>query len=97
MAQDVDSTQVATMQAVSVQGTKNFRSPNSESVARLPLKNLENPTVFNVVPKEIMNEMNATDFNTAMASAPGVVVKRKHLKNWWQFFTSKYQKEKLFT
>lgn len=73
-AQENDSLKVSQIKTVTIQGTKNFRTPNSESVARLPLKNLENPTVFNVVPKEIMSEMNATDFNTAMASAPGVVV-----------------------
>lgn len=74
LGQKKDSTNIKEIQTVSIQGTKNFRTPNSESVARLPLKNLENPTVFNVVPKEIISEMNATDFNTAMASAPGVVV-----------------------
>lgn len=74
LAQEQDTVKTKEIQAVSIQGTKNFRTPNSESVARLPLKNLENPTVFNVVPKEIMSEMNAIDFNTALASAPGVVV-----------------------
>ncbi|WP_284462155.1 TonB-dependent siderophore receptor [Chryseobacterium sp.] len=73
-AQESDTLKVAEIQSVSLQGTHNYRTKKSESVARLPLENLENPTVYNLVPKEIISEMGATDFNTAMASAPGVVV-----------------------
>ncbi|WP_284460181.1 TonB-dependent receptor plug domain-containing protein, partial [Chryseobacterium sp.] len=73
-AQEKDTVKIAEIQAVSLQGTHNYRTKKSESVARLPLENLENPTVYNLVPKEIISEMSAVDFNTAMASAPGVVV-----------------------
>ncbi|NIF06272.1 TonB-dependent receptor [Chryseobacterium sp. Tr-659] len=73
-AQETDTIKVAEIQSVSLQGTHNYRTKKSESIARLPLENLENPTVYNLVPKEIISEMGATDFNTAMASAPGVVV-----------------------
>ncbi|WP_419868032.1 TonB-dependent siderophore receptor [Chryseobacterium sp. CT-SW4] len=73
-AQETDTIRVFEIQNVSLQGTQNYRTKKSESVARLPLENLENPTVYNIVPKEIISEMNAVDFNTAMASAPGVVV-----------------------
>jgi iron complex outermembrane receptor protein len=72
-AQETDTIKVSEIQSVSLQGTTNYRTKKSESVARLPLENLENPTVYNIVPKEIISEMNAVDFNTAMASAPGVV------------------------
>lgn len=73
-AQEKDSVKTNEIQAVTLQGTNNYRTKKSESVARLPLENLENPTVYNIVPKEIISEMNAVDFNSAMASAPGVVV-----------------------
>ncbi|CAH0167564.1 TonB-dependent receptor [Chryseobacterium sp. Bi04] len=73
-AQEKDTVKIAEIQTVSLQGTHNYRTKKSESVARLPLENLENPTVYNLVPKEIISEMSAVDFNTAMASAPGVVV-----------------------
>ncbi|SMC61802.1 TonB-dependent siderophore receptor [Chryseobacterium sp. YR221] len=73
-AQEKDTVKIAEIQAVSLQGTHNYRTKKSESIARLPLENLENPTVYNLVPKEIISEMSAVDFNTAMASAPGVVV-----------------------
>lgn len=72
-AQENDTIRVSEIQSVSLQGTSNYRTKKSESVARLPLENLENPTVYNIVPKEIISEMNAVDFNTALASAPGVV------------------------
>lgn len=73
-AQEKDSIKTNEIQAVTLQGTNNYRTKKSETVARLPLENLENPTVYNVIPKEIISEMNAVDFNTAMTTAPGVVV-----------------------
>lgn len=73
-AQEKDTIKVSEIQSVSLQGTHNYRTKKTESVARLPLENLENPTVYNLVPKEIISEMSAIDFNTAMGSAPGVVV-----------------------
>lgn len=69
-----DTTSVGTIQEVSLQGTKSFRTKKSETVARLPLENLENPTVYSVVPKEVISETTAIDFNTAVATVPGVVV-----------------------
>ena len=69
-----DTTSVGTIQEVSLQGTKSFRTKKSETVARLPLENLENPTVYSVVPKELISETTAIDFNTAVATVPGVVV-----------------------
>ncbi|MDE5470421.1 TonB-dependent receptor [Elizabethkingia meningoseptica] len=69
-----DTVNVGVIQEVSLQGTKNFRTKKSETVARLPLENLENPTVYSVIPKELISETTATDFNTAVATVPGVVV-----------------------
>ena len=68
-----DTTSVGTIQEVSLQGTK-ASEQKSETVARLPLENLENPTVYSVVPKEVISETTAIDFNTAVATVPGVVV-----------------------
>lgn len=72
-AQEKDTVKYQNIQAVTLQGTNNFRTPKSESVARIPLKNLENPTVYNVVPKELISETVANDINTALSSAPGVL------------------------
>lgn len=49
-----------------------FAEKKTEMVARLPLKNLENPQVYTVVPKELLSEQMATDFRGALMSSPGV-------------------------
>lgn len=45
----------------------------SEMVARMPLKNLENPQVYNIVGKELMKEQMMTDIQEPFKAAPGVV------------------------
>jgi len=51
-----------------------FARKESNGVARMPLGDLENPSSYSVVTKEIMQEQIAIDYNTAVASVPGVVV-----------------------
>ncbi|WPR74806.1 TonB-dependent receptor [Algoriphagus sp. NG3] len=45
----------------------------TDYVARMPLDNLENPQVYNVVTKELMQEQVITDVGETMRNAPGVV------------------------
>jgi iron complex outermembrane recepter protein len=40
--------------------------------ARLPLKNIGNPQVINVVTNDLLQEQVATDYNTALRNAPGI-------------------------
>lgn len=54
--------------------TNKFAKKQSNSVARMPISNLENPQVYSVVSKELMQEMGAIDFNSALTSIPGTVV-----------------------
>ncbi len=49
-----------------------FSKKKSDDVARMPLKNLENPQVYTVVPKELFEEQVAVDFRSALMSSPGV-------------------------
>lgn len=49
-----------------------FSKKESEIVARMPLKNLENPQVYTVVPKELFVEQMDVDFRSALMSSPGV-------------------------
>ena len=49
-----------------------FSKKQSEEVARMPLKNLENPQVYTVVPKELLTEQVAVDFRSALLTSPGV-------------------------
>jgi iron complex outermembrane recepter protein len=58
---------------VVVNGAVNkFGDKNSELVARLPLKNLENPQVYNVVNKELIKEQVVVNFDDAMKNSAGV-------------------------
>ena len=49
-----------------------FSKKKSEDVARMPLKNLENPQVYTVIPKELFTEQLAVNFRSALMSSPGV-------------------------
>ncbi|WP_236059504.1 TonB-dependent receptor [Chitinophaga rhizophila] len=53
-------------------GRSKFAKKESDYVARLPIKNLENPQVYNVVSKELMQEQIVTNFDDAIKNTPGV-------------------------
>jgi iron complex outermembrane receptor protein len=53
---------------------KKFHKKDSEYISRLPLKNLENPQVYSIVSKELMQEQVVTDLGSALKSVPGTGV-----------------------
>lgn len=53
-------------------GANKFAKKESDYVARLPLKNIENPQVYNVIGKALMEELMITSFDDALKNAPGV-------------------------
>ena len=55
-------------------GANRFAKKETGDIARLPLKNLENPQVYNIVPKELMQEQIVTDYNSAFKNIPGAGV-----------------------
>jgi iron complex outermembrane receptor protein len=58
---------------VSVIGVKNkLGSKESDYIARLPLKNIENPQVYNVVGQQLMKEQAVVNFDQAIKNVPGV-------------------------
>ncbi|EJL61431.1 TonB-dependent receptor [Flavobacterium sp. CF136] len=61
------------LKEVVISNKKSILSKKTETVARMPLKNLENPQVYNVIHKELMQEQVTIDITTAMRNAPGVV------------------------
>ncbi len=65
-----------TLQEVIVNGerTNRFANKETEYVARMPLKNLENPQVYNVVTKELLADQLNTNINDALVNAPGTGV-----------------------
>lgn len=46
----------------------------SEYVARMPLKNLENPQSYSIATKELLQEKNITDYQSAVSSIPGIAL-----------------------
>lgn len=49
-----------------------FSKKESGYIAKMPLKNLENPQTYTVIPRELMEEQVVTDFGSALRNAPGV-------------------------
>lgn len=52
--------------------TNKFATKASTYVAKLPLKNLENPQVYTTIPKELMEEQMVTNFSDALKNTPGL-------------------------
>ncbi|WP_142688615.1 TonB-dependent receptor [Chitinophaga polysaccharea] len=63
------------LQAITVTGSGNkFAKRESNYIARLPLKNLENPQVYNVISKDLMQEQVTVDYKSALRNVPGAAV-----------------------
>ena len=73
--EDVTLTEDLTqLDEVSIFSNKNkFAKKETESVARLPLKNLENPQVYNVVGKDLMKEQVVLERTDIYRNIPGAV------------------------
>ncbi|GAA4310562.1 TonB-dependent receptor [Mucilaginibacter gynuensis] len=53
-------------------GYNKFAKKETESVARMPLKNLENPQVYNIVPKELLQDQVILSYNDVLKNVTGV-------------------------
>lgn len=51
---------------------RKFYRSSSETVARMPLKNLENPQVYNTITASLLQEQVITQFDDALKNAPGI-------------------------
>ncbi len=60
------------LQEVVVNSNSRLASKETDYVARMPLKNLENPQVYNVVGKALIKEQIMTDIKEVFRAAPGV-------------------------
>ena len=61
------------LQTVIITAGKNkFLVKKSQTVARMPLSNLENPQAYSSVSKELIKEQVTTDFSNLLKNAPGV-------------------------
>jgi iron complex outermembrane receptor protein len=63
------------LQEVSISSgrTKTIASKRSDYIARMPLKNLENPQVYTVISKELLKEQVSIDIVNAIQNTPGAV------------------------
>ncbi|KUJ61855.1 ferrichrome-iron receptor [Flavobacteriaceae bacterium CRH] len=58
---------------VVINSKKSILSKKTDYVARMPLKNLENPQVYNVIHKELLLEQVAVNIETAIRNSPGAI------------------------
>lgn len=58
--------------SVSFEKKNKFKDDSTFTVAKLPLKDLENPQVYNSVKRELLEEQNVTNFNDALKNATGI-------------------------
>lgn len=62
------------LEEVNVRGfsTNNYYEDSSSTIAKLPLKNLENAQVYNSIPKKLLQDQVVTEMNDALKNATGV-------------------------
>jgi iron complex outermembrane receptor protein len=53
-------------------GTTRFMNKESEIVAKMPLKYIENPQVYSTVSSELMKQQAITNYDDAMRNVPGI-------------------------
>ncbi|MDQ0108778.1 iron complex outermembrane receptor protein [Chitinophaga terrae (ex Kim and Jung 2007)] len=66
----VSNTQLSEVQVIG--GRNKLANKESEQVAKLPLKYLENPQVYNVINKDVLKQQVVSNFDDALKNAPGV-------------------------
>ena len=74
-------------------GYNKFAKKETDDVARLPLKNLENPQVYNVIPKELLQDQVIVSYNDVLKNVTGVsqsLVNGSNSFNLRGFFTTSY-------
>lgn len=62
------------LQGIVVSSSKinKFTSEYSDYVAKLPVKNIENPQVYNTISSELLKDQIVTTFDDALKNAPGI-------------------------
>lgn len=58
-------------EVVVLSSTNLLARKESDYIARMPLKNLENPQSYNIATKELLKEQDVTDFVSALRAIPG--------------------------
>lgn len=71
-AQQVDTTQVQDITEVIINQTKTYKNENAFAVSKLNLKDIENPQVYNSIPKVMLRDQVATNFKSVLSNATGI-------------------------
>jgi iron complex outermembrane receptor protein len=80
------------LQATVIRGRANpLLRKESDQVARIPLKNLENPQAYAVVPKELAQQQLTTDYNGLYKNIPGATISGTWMQGNSQFFTRGFE------
>lgn len=85
---------VTALQEIQVtSGYNKFARKETGDMAKMPLKNLENPQVYNVIPKELLQDQLIVSYNDVLKNVVGVsqsLVNGSNSFNLRGFFTSSY-------
>jgi iron complex outermembrane receptor protein len=61
------------LKEVVISSKKSILSKKTDYVARMPISNLENPQVYSVIHKELLQDQVVIDINNAVRNSPGVI------------------------
>jgi iron complex outermembrane receptor protein len=68
----VDTTKVENITEVIINHTKKYKNENAFAVSKLNLKDIENPQVYNSIPKAILKDQVSTNFKNVLTNATGI-------------------------
>src|SRR5699024_2640226 len=68
----VENRQVLDQVVLEAEQKNKFYRAESAVVSKLPLKDLENPQVYNTIPAKLLEEQVVTNFEDALKNAPGI-------------------------
>ncbi|WP_051190392.1 TonB-dependent siderophore receptor [Kaistella palustris] len=71
-AQKTDTTKVQNITEVIINQTKKYKNENAFAVSKLNLKDIENPQVYNSIPKIILKDQVSTNFKNVLTNATGI-------------------------
>ena len=71
-AQTSDSLQVQNLQEVVIQAERKALDYSSKTASKIPLKNIENPQVYNSISKYVIKDQLSTSFQAVLNNATGV-------------------------
>lgn len=60
-----------TLQEIIIDGSYRIPKKESDDISRMPLKDIETPQVYNIIPKELMDQQLTTDYKQSLRNIPG--------------------------